>query len=149
MYRWGTISPIHRSRGDKTVNNCGVYQASHKCSSVLLGCAWEHLCIHGFIPPGLYSAHLLFIQPHQHRCWYSSLLPLPDCPAKLWKQLSGHSVFLVFKHYLQCCFAPRVQICLYHLFLVFRSMVAAHLNMSSFDLRPRPHLFDMPTQCRG
>lgn len=35
--------PIHHSGGDNTVNNRSVYQASHKCSSVLLGCAWEHL----------------------------------------------------------------------------------------------------------
>lgn len=133
---------VHHSGSDKSVNIHRVYLASYNSSSVLLGCGWEHLCIHAFPPSGLYSAHLLLIQPHQHRCWNSSFPPLPDCPAKRWKQLSGHSVFHVLKHYFQCCFPPRVQICRQHLFLVLRPPTRP-------PLISRLKLFDMPTQWRG
>lgn len=91
-------------------------------------CLWTSVVLP---PPGCYPAHLLLIQPHHHQCWNSSFPALPDCPAKLWKQLSGHSASHVFKHYLQCCFAPRVEICCQHLFLVLGLMVLPDPSMFS------------------
>lgn len=108
---------------------------------LLYGVVLVNICVSAVLPPpGCYPAHLLLIQPHHHQCWSSSFPTSPDCPAKLWKQLSSHSASHVFKHYLQCCFAPRVEICCQHLLLVLGLMVLPDPSMFSSSPAPTASL---------
>lgn len=73
------------------------------------------------------------------------------CPGngKLWKQLSVHSAFHAFKHYLQYHFAPHVQICCRTPFFCGQVDVSADDNIFSFDLQPQPYFFYMTSHDRS
>lgn len=70
MERKSILNPTPSITGSKTVNNLGVYQASHKCSSSLYGCACEHL----------YPCFPLLLACTLHTCWNSSFPPCCFAP---------------------------------------------------------------------